>query len=47
MLHRASELVGLYEQGNEPLDSIKGREFFTSLVTVSFSMELVYLWWRE
>jgi hypothetical protein len=26
-LHRASDLVGSYEHSNEPLDSIKGKEF--------------------
>jgi hypothetical protein len=27
MLHRTSELAGSYEDGNEPLGSIKGGEF--------------------
>jgi len=31
MLHRASELLGSFEHGNEPLGSITGGEFLDQL----------------
>jgi len=37
MLHRASDLAGFYEHCNELTGSMKGGNFLTSCVTVSFS----------
>jgi hypothetical protein len=34
------QVVGYFEHGNEPLDSIKGGEFFTGLASISFSRTL-------
>jgi hypothetical protein len=36
-------VVDSYERGNEPSDSIKGDEFLTSRVTISFSSRTLLL----
>jgi hypothetical protein len=41
MLHRASELAGPFEHGNEPSGFVQAGDFLTTWVTVSFSKRIL------